>query len=92
MYAINESNPSLRRMIAYASQDSGENDAVIINLPIFLQCVAQNQGISEEIRLKPHDNAKKSDRPFTSTLPSVVAHIMVCSTMKIIICLSLISM
>ncbi|CAF2963068.1 unnamed protein product, partial [Rotaria sp. Silwood2] len=74
-YATNSSNPSLRRMIAYASQTLAEDDSNKLNLPIFLQYAICNYDNIESLRLKPHGNAKKSDRPFTSTLPFVLNQI-----------------
>ncbi|CAM4838907.1 unnamed protein product [Rotaria magnacalcarata] len=71
-YATNVTNSSLRRMIAYSSQTLTDDDSTKWNIPIFLQ---YSIGIHEKIknlRLKPHGNAKKSDRLFTSTLPSVL--------------------
>ncbi|CAF4263706.1 unnamed protein product, partial [Rotaria magnacalcarata] len=74
-YATNVTNSSLRRMIAYSSQTLTDDDSTKWNIPIFLQ---YSIGIHEKIknlRLKPHGNAKKSDRPFTSTLPSVLMQV-----------------
>jgi len=64
-------------MIAYASQTSNGSISANINLPIFLQYVVESGNDIENMRLKPHGNAKKTNRPFTSTLPSVVAQIKV---------------
>ncbi|CAF1466713.1 unnamed protein product [Rotaria sordida] len=74
-YATNATNPSLRRMIAYSSQTLAEDDSTKLNLPIFLQYSIGNHENIENLRLKPHGNAKKSDRPFTSTLLSVLTQI-----------------
>ena len=76
-YATNASNPSLRRMKAYPSQTLAKEDSNKLNLPIFLQYSIGNHENIGNLRLKPHGNAKKSDRPFTSTLPSVLTQIKV---------------
>ncbi|CAF3140739.1 unnamed protein product [Rotaria sp. Silwood2] len=62
-------------MIAYSSQTLAEDDSTKLNLPIFLQYSIGNHENIGNLRLKPHGNAKKSDRPFTSTLPSVLTQI-----------------
>ena len=84
-YATNATNPSLRRMIAYTSRTAAQDDSTTLKIPIFLQYVTSNHDKSENVRLKPHGNAKKSDRPFTSTLPSILNQIQVSSILKIII-------
>ena len=76
-YAINKSNPALRRMIAYSTTDrnsEGEGDQ---KLPIFLQYVSTHQKDPEKNKIQPHGNATKSNRPFTSSLPSVLSEIKV---------------
>ncbi|CAF1498893.1 unnamed protein product [Adineta ricciae] len=74
-YATNATNSSFRRMIAYIDQMSVGDDSNKLNLPIFLQYVTGNQYSTENLRLKPHGNATKFDRSFTSTLPSVLGQI-----------------
>ncbi|CAF4405479.1 unnamed protein product, partial [Rotaria magnacalcarata] len=74
-YATNVTNSSLRRMIAYSSQTLTDDDLTKWNLPIFLQYSIGNHEKTKNLRLKPHGNAKKSDRPFTSTLPSVLMQV-----------------
>ena len=78
-YGTNATNPSFRRMIAYSRQILAEDDPNALNLPIFVQYihVASNQDGIESLRLKSHGNAKKSDRPYTATLPAVLTQINV---------------
>ena len=64
-------------MIAYSRQILTEDDPNALNLPIFVQYVAGNQDVIESLRLKSHGNAKKTDRPYTATLPAVLTQIKV---------------
>ena len=81
-YATNETNRSLRRMIAYSAQMLVEDASTKLKLPSFLHYSVGNHENIEKFRLKPHVNAQKSDYPFTSTLPFVLASIKVSSTLK----------
>ena len=74
-YGTNTTNPSFRRMIAYWRQILTKDYPNALNLPIFVQHVASNQDGIESLRLKSHDNATKSDRPYTATLPTVLTEI-----------------
>jgi hypothetical protein len=77
-YATHKSNDQFRRMICYITNFKGITDPNELMFPIFLQYVGYPTDLDEQAELlKPHGNAKKTTRPFTSTAPAVIASIKV---------------
>ncbi|CAF4182161.1 unnamed protein product, partial [Didymodactylos carnosus] len=71
IYATNKSDPPLRRMICYTTKHEENN---VESIPIFVQYVWPRKNPSvQKLSLKPHGNASKIARPFTSTVPTVLS-------------------
>ena len=78
IYATNKADPEFRRMISYLTPKAENNELNNLPLPIFVQYTGRTTRTMQQLPTKPHGNATKSTRPFTSTAPLVLQTIRVC--------------
>ena len=58
-------------MISYLTPKAENNELNNLPLPIFVQYTGRTTRTMQQLPTKPHGNAIKSTRPFTSTAPLV---------------------
>lgn len=84
LYSTHKSDKDFRRIICYLTTLNNVVHSEANQFPIFLQYVGYPSNlVGTKSLLKPHGNAKKTTRPFTSSSPSVLADIRVISFVAI---------
>jgi len=65
-------------MICHLSSKIESDELNNLPLPMFLQYATSSARPVKQLRIKPHGNATKSTRPFTSSIPQVLENVRVC--------------